>query len=76
MPGIPLPQQAGERRGPFRRVLPRLEGPHPLATSLGVGHEPLPWIAMERVQGETLLPLLDRLPLPIAEVAEVGAAIA
>jgi nucleotide-binding universal stress UspA family protein len=56
-------------------ILPRLEGPH-VPRCLGTGHEPLPWIAMERVQGETLLPLLDRLPLPIAEVAEVGAMIA
>ena len=56
-------------------ILPRLEGPH-VPRCLGVGHEPLPWIAMERIQGETLLPLLDRLPLPIAEVAEVGALIA
>jgi nucleotide-binding universal stress UspA family protein len=56
-------------------ILPRLEGPH-VPRCLGTGHEPLPWIAMERIEGETLLPLLDRLPLPIAEVAEVGAAIA
>ncbi|MBS7791150.1 universal stress protein [Roseococcus sp. SDR] len=56
-------------------ILPRLDGPH-VPRCLGVGHEPLPWIAMERIQGETLLPLLDRLPLPIAEVAEVGALIA
>ena len=56
-------------------ILPRLDGPH-VPRCLGTGHEPLPWIAMERIQGETLLPLLDRLPLPIAEVAEVGAMIA
>lgn len=56
-------------------ILPRLAGPH-VPRCLGVGHEPLPWIAMERIGGETLLPLLDRLPLPIAEVAEAGARIA
>ena len=56
-------------------ILPRLSGPH-VPRCLGVGHAPLPWIVMERIQGETLLPLLDRLPLPIAEVAEVGALIA
>lgn len=56
-------------------IMPRLNGPH-VPRCLGVGHEPLPWIAMERIQGETLLPLLDRLPLPIAEVVETGALIA
>jgi eukaryotic-like serine/threonine-protein kinase len=56
-------------------ILPRLSGPH-VPRCLGVGHEPLPWIAMERIEGETLLPLLDRLPLPIAEVVETGALIA
>jgi nucleotide-binding universal stress UspA family protein len=56
-------------------IQPRLDGPH-VPRCLGVGHEPVPWIAMERIAGETLLPLLDRLPLPIAEVAETGALIA
>ncbi|UPY36192.1 bifunctional serine/threonine-protein kinase/universal stress protein [Sediminicoccus sp. KRV36] len=56
-------------------IMPRLDGPH-VPRCLGVGHEPLPWIAMEHIQGETLLPLLERLPLPIAEVVEVGALIA
>lgn len=56
-------------------ILPRLSGPH-VPRCLGVGHEPLPWIAMERIEGETLLPLLDRLPLPIEEVVETGALVA
>ena len=56
-------------------IMPRLAGPH-VPRCLGVGHEPLPWIAMERIAGETLLPLLDRLPLPIPEIAEIGALIA
>ena len=56
-------------------ILPRLDGPH-VPRCLGVGHEPLPWIAMERIEGETLLPLLDRLPLPIDEIVETGALIA
>ena len=56
-------------------IMPRLDGPH-VPRCLGVGHEPLPWIAMERIVGETLLPLLDRPPLPIDEVAETGALIA
>lgn len=56
-------------------ILPRLDGPH-VPRCLGVGYEPLPWIAMERILGETLLLLLDRLPLPIAEVVEMGAMMA
>jgi len=56
-------------------ILPRLEGPH-VPRCIAMGHEPLPWIVMERVRGETLLPLFDRLPLPIAEVVETGALVA
>lgn len=56
-------------------ILPRLSGPH-VPRCFGVGHEPLPWIAMERIEGRSLLPLLDALPRPIAEVAELGAQIA
>lgn len=56
-------------------ILPRLSGPH-VPRCLGVGHEPMPWIAMERLAGETLLPLMEQAPLDIAEVAETGAQIA
>ncbi|MFL1463560.1 serine/threonine protein kinase [Roseococcus sp. DSY-14] len=58
-----------------RMILPRLSGPH-VPRCLGTGHEPLPWIAMERVEAASLLPLLEALPLPFAEVAAIGAAVA
>lgn len=56
-------------------ILPRLTGPH-VPRCLGVGHAPLPWIAMERIEGASLLPLLDELPRPAGEVAAIGAAVA
>lgn len=56
-------------------ILPRLSGPH-VPRCFGVGHEPLPWIAMERVAGRSLLPRLDDLPLPPEEVAAIGAKVA
>ncbi|WP_431285265.1 serine/threonine protein kinase [Humitalea sp. 24SJ18S-53] len=56
-------------------IMPRLSGPH-VPHCFGVGYEPLPWIAMERIEGASLLPLLDTLPRPAGEVAEIGAAIA
>jgi protein-serine/threonine kinase len=58
-----------------RMILPRLSGPH-VPRCLGTGHEPLPWIAMERVVGASLLPMLDSLPRPAEEVAELGAQVA
>ncbi|MCU0887197.1 MAG: bifunctional serine/threonine-protein kinase/universal stress protein [Rubritepida sp.] len=56
-------------------ILPRLSGPH-VPQVFGVGHEPFPWIAMERIPGASLLPLLDALPRPPEEVAAIGAAVA
>ena len=58
-----------------RMILPRLSGPH-VPRCLGTGHDPLPWIAMERVDASSLLPMLDDLPRPFAEVAAIGAAVA
>ncbi len=58
-----------------RMILPRLSGPH-VPRCLGTGHEPLPWIAMERVEGASLLPMLESLPRPFEEVAAIGAAVA
>ncbi|HZH47204.1 MAG TPA: bifunctional serine/threonine-protein kinase/universal stress protein [Roseococcus sp.] len=58
-----------------RMILPRLTGPH-VPRCLGTGHEPLPWIAMGRVEGASLLPKLEALPLPAEEVASLGARIA
>jgi len=56
-------------------ILARLSGPH-VPRFIATGHEPLPWIAMQRIEGESLLPLLRELPLPVEEVARLGAAIA
>jgi len=56
-------------------ILPHLTGPQ-VARCLRVGHDPLPWNAMERIQGQCLLPLIEALPGPIEEVVELGAAIA
>ncbi len=58
-----------------RMILPRLSGPH-VPRCLGTGHEPMPWIAMERIAAPSLLPLLETLPLPFGEVARIGAAVA
>jgi len=56
-------------------ILPRLSGPH-LPRCLDVGHAPLPWIAMERIEGASLLSLVEALPRPAEEVATIGAAVA
>lgn len=56
-------------------IMPRLSGPH-VPRCFGTGHEPKPWLAMERIEGVSLLPLLDRLPIPAEQVAAIGAAIA
>jgi nucleotide-binding universal stress UspA family protein len=56
-------------------ILPRLSGPH-VPRVFGVGHEPFPWIAMERVEARSLLPLIEQLPRPPDEVAAIGAAVA
>ncbi len=56
-------------------ILPRLSGAH-VPRFVATGHEPLPWIAMERIDGVSLLPRLRELPLGAEEVAALGAAIA
>ena len=57
-------------------ILPRLSGPHaPRFEAAGL-HEGYPYIVMELIEGESLKGLLDHLPLPIAEVAAVGARVA
>jgi len=64
-----------------RMILPRLTGPH-VPRCLATGHVPLPWIAMERIAGTSVLsllkglPLLEGLPLPPGRVAEIGALVA
>ena len=60
---------------PILVKLPRLTGPY-VPRCLGVGHDPLPWFAMERIQGQSMLPLVDALSRPIKEMVEMGGAIA
>ena len=57
-------------------ILPRLSGPHVprfLAQGEFEGH---PYLVMERIPGPSLLPTLERLPLPCPEVAKLGSRIA
>jgi protein-serine/threonine kinase len=57
-------------------ILPRLSGPH-VPRFLGAGgFDRRPYIAMERIPGASLLPLVERLPLPFDEVAQIGARVA
>lgn len=57
-------------------ILPLLSGPH-APRCHGVGDfADQPYIAMEDVEGESLLGLIDRAPLPVEELRELGAKIA
>jgi len=57
-------------------ILPRLGGPHVPRYVASGDFSMQPYIVMERVAGETLLPRLSRLPLPYDEVAALGMKIA
>lgn len=57
-------------------ILPRLTGPHVPRFIAAGDFSVQPYIVMERVAGETLLPRLSQLPLPYAEVAALGVKIA
>lgn len=54
-------------------ILPRLSGAHVPRFAGAGGFDRRPYIAMERIQGESLAPLLDTLPLPFERIAEIGA---
>ncbi|MCZ8187752.1 MAG: bifunctional serine/threonine-protein kinase/universal stress protein [Beijerinckiaceae bacterium] len=57
-------------------ILPRLSGPHvPRCIALG-DFSAQPYIVMERLAGESLLPRFRAAPLPAADVLGIGAAIA
>ena len=57
-------------------ILPRLSGVH-VPKFIAAGDFPArPYIVMEQIAGCSLLDLLDRLPLPYAEVAAIGAKVA
>ncbi len=57
-------------------ILPRLSGSH-VPRVLAVGDFAVqPYVVMERIDGSSLLPRLDDLPLPYADVAQLGVKIA
>lgn len=59
-----------------RMILPTLAGPHvPRFVARG-DFTGQPYIVMERIPGETLRAQLDQAPLPVAEVAAIGAQVA
>lgn len=57
-------------------IMPRLKGPHVPRHIANGDFAVQPYIVMERLPGETLLPQLKSLPLPVEKVAELGARIA
>jgi eukaryotic-like serine/threonine-protein kinase len=57
-------------------ILPRLSGPHVSQFVANGDFSVQPYIVMERIRGDTLLPRLKDLPLPYDEVAAIGARIA
>ena len=57
-------------------IMPRLQGPHvPRYVARG-DFTRQPYIVMEHVPGDTLKPRFDQAPLPLREVARIGARIA
>ncbi len=57
-------------------ILPRVSGIHVPKFAAAGDFGVQPYIVMERIPGKTLLPRLSELPLPYAEVAEIGLKIA
>jgi eukaryotic-like serine/threonine-protein kinase len=57
-------------------IMPRLKGPHVPRHVANGSFEIQPFIVMERIEGATLLPELDRLPMPAENLAALGARIA
>ena len=57
-------------------ILPRLVGPHVPRCIATADFENQPYIVMEQVPGTSLLPKLKALPLPVDEVAAIGARVA
>lgn len=56
-----------------RMILPQLVGPYVPRFVAAGDYQDQPWLVMEQLTGETLRPLLDKAPLPHAQVAELGA---
>jgi len=57
-------------------ILPRLSGPHVPRVIASAGFDRRPYLVMEHIPGDSLLPRLRSLPLPIEEAAAIGARIA
>lgn len=57
-------------------IMPRLKGPHVPRHVANGDFAVQPFIVMEQLAGETLLPLLKQLPLPAERVAAIGISIA
>ena len=57
-------------------ILPRLDGPHVPRFIANGDFSVQPYLVMERVIGTSLLPMLERLPLPADELSVLGARIA
>ncbi|UFN49602.1 bifunctional serine/threonine-protein kinase/universal stress protein [Roseomonas sp. OT10] len=57
-------------------VLPRLSGPHVPRFIAAVGFEAEPYLVMECLPGASLLARRREFPLPVAEVAAIGARVA
>ena len=57
-------------------ILPRLSGPHVPRFVAAGDFSVQPYLVLERIEGTSLLQKLAHLPLPIAEVAEIGAKVA
>lgn len=57
-------------------IMPRLKGPHVPRWIANGDFSNQPYIVMERIAGQTLLPKIDTVPLPVAEVVQIGAKVA
>lgn len=57
-------------------ILARLSGPHVPRFIAAADFAQQPYIVMEKIQGSSLLPLIEEAPLPSERVAELGAKIA
>ena len=57
-------------------ILPQIQGPHAPKFFASGDFSVQPYIVMERIDGSSLYPLLEKTPLPPQEVAELGAKIA
>lgn len=57
-------------------IMPTLTGPHVPRYVAGGDFTRLPYIVMERIDGRALRDRFDAAPLPVAEVAELGAKVA